>query len=80
MDYGVRPVIDQAMLPLLVLPPLSALLPKEKGNNRAVKANMAIGCGKAKTFPPTIILIKLLQPCTRNLLLLLLKAGGMIRN
>ena len=80
MVYGARLVIDQATLPLLALPPLSALLPKEKESNRVVKANMVIGCGIAKTSPPTTILTKPLQPCTRNLLLLLLQAGGTIKN
>jgi hypothetical protein len=79
-DYGARLVIDKATLPLLALPPLSALLPKEKENNRVVKANMVIGCGKAKTSPPTTILTKPLQPYTRNLFLPLHQAGGTIKN
>ena len=80
MDYGARLVIAQVTLPLPVLPPQSALLPRERGNNRAVKANMVTECGKAKTSLPTIILIKPLRLCMRNLLLLLLQAGGTIKN
>ena len=78
--YGARLVIAQVTLPPPVLPLQSALLPRERGNNRAVKANMVTECVKAKTSLPIIILIKPLRLCMRNQLLLLPQAGGTIKN
>jgi hypothetical protein len=80
MVCGVIPVIAPATPPLLVSHPPFAFLRKERGNGVMVRATTEIGGGKAKTFPPTIILTKLPLPFMTNPLHLLPKAGGMIMN
>jgi hypothetical protein len=51
MDYGMRLVIAQAMLPVLVSPPPFELLKKEKGNARVVKGKSGDRTWKSQNFP-----------------------------
>ncbi len=80
MDCGVGLVIAQVTPPLHVSSQPFVFLLKGKEKDKVIKATMAIGSGKAKTFPPITIPTKLHQPCTTSPRPLLHKVGGTTTN